>query len=86
LTPLADVERDAEREGFEVVSMESVRRHYARTCRAWVANLMANAERCRQLVDEVTYRTWLLYLAASAVNFEDGRIDCVEVVFGKRGG
>jgi cyclopropane-fatty-acyl-phospholipid synthase len=86
LTPLADVVRDAEREGFEVVSMESVRRHYARTCRAWVANLMANAERCRQLVDEVTYRTWLLYLAASAVNFEDGRIDCVEVVFGKRGG
>jgi cyclopropane-fatty-acyl-phospholipid synthase len=86
LTPLADVVRDAERAGFEVVSMESVRRHYARTCRAWVGNLMANAEQCRKLVDEVTYRTWLLYLAASAVNFEDGRIDCVEVVFGKRGG
>jgi cyclopropane-fatty-acyl-phospholipid synthase len=66
--------------------MESVRRHYARTCQAWVANLMANAEQGRQLVDDVAYRTWLLYLAASAVNFEDGRIDCVEVVFGKRGG
>jgi cyclopropane-fatty-acyl-phospholipid synthase len=86
LTPLAEVVRDAEGAGFEVVSMESVRRHYARTCRAWVANLMANEEKCRQLVDKVTYRTWLLYLAASAVNFEDGRIDCVEVVFGKRGG
>jgi cyclopropane-fatty-acyl-phospholipid synthase len=86
LTPLADVLRDAERAGFEVISMESVRRHYARTCRAWVANLMVHAEQCRQLVGEVTYRTWLLYLAASAVNFEDGRIDCVEVVFGKRGG
>jgi cyclopropane fatty-acyl-phospholipid synthase-like methyltransferase len=45
-----------------------------------VANLITNAEKCRRLVDEVTYRTWLLYLAASAVNFEDGRIDCVEVV------
>jgi cyclopropane-fatty-acyl-phospholipid synthase len=85
LTPLADVVRDAERAGFEVVSMESVRRHYARTCRAWVANLMTNTEQCRQLVDDVTYRAWLLYLAASAVNFEDGRIDCVEVVFGKGG-
>jgi cyclopropane-fatty-acyl-phospholipid synthase len=66
--------------------MEGVRQHYARTCRAWVANLMANAVACRRLVDEVTYRTWVLYLAASAVNFEDGQIDCVELGFAKRPG
>jgi cyclopropane-fatty-acyl-phospholipid synthase len=86
LIHLSEVVRDAERAGFEVVSMEDVRRHYAATCRAWVANLTANASACRRLVDEATYRTWLLYLAASAVNFEDGQIDCVEVVFAKRPG
>jgi len=84
LIHLSEVVRDAERAGFEVVSMEDVRRHYARTCRAWLASLTANAAACRRLVDEVTYRTWVLYLAASAVNFEDGRIGCVEVVFSKR--
>jgi cyclopropane-fatty-acyl-phospholipid synthase len=83
LIHLSEVVHDAERAGFELVSMEDLRRHYARTCRAWVVNLMANAEACR-LVDEATYRTWVLYLAASAVNFEDGRIDCVEAVFAKR--
>ena len=84
LIHLSEVVRDAERAGFEVVSMEDVRQHYARTCRAWVLNLMANGAACRRLVDEATYRTWVLYLAASAVNFEDAQIDCVEVVFGKR--
>jgi cyclopropane-fatty-acyl-phospholipid synthase len=77
---------EAERTGFEVVSMEDVRLHYARTCRAWVANLIRNAAACRRLVDEATYRTWVLYLAASTVNFEDGQIDCVEVVFAQRPG
>ncbi len=86
LIRLSEVVRDAGRAGFEVVSMEDVRQHYARTCRAWVANLTANAVACRRLVDEATYRTWVLYLAASAVNFEDGQIDCVEVVFAKRPG
>lgn len=83
LIRLSEVVRDAGRAGLEVVSMEDVRQHYARTCRAWVANLTANAAACRRLVDEATYRTWVLYLAASAVNFEDGQIDCVEVVFAK---
>lgn len=86
LIHLSEAVRDAERAGFEVVSMEDVRQHYARTCRAWVVNLMANTAACRRLVDEATYRTWILYIAASAVNFEDGQIDCVEVVFGKRPG
>jgi cyclopropane-fatty-acyl-phospholipid synthase len=84
LIPLSELVRDAEMAGFEVISMEDVRKHYARTCRAWVENLQANAEASKSVVDDVTYRTWLLYLAASAVNFEDGEIDCVEVVFGRR--
>jgi len=86
LTPLAAVVRHAELAGFEVVSLENLRHHYARTCRAWVANLSAHAGECRRLVGAAAWRTWLLYLAASAVNFEDGRIDCVEIVLRKKGG
>ena len=84
LLPLSRVIRDAERAGFEVVLLEQVREHYARTCRVWVANLIANGEACLRLVDQVTYRTWILYLAASAIAFEDGTIGCVELVFAKR--
>jgi cyclopropane-fatty-acyl-phospholipid synthase len=85
LIHLSGMVRAAERAGFAVISVEDLRRHYARTCRAWVANLQAHADTCRRLVDDVTYRTWLLYLAASAVNFEDGEIGCVEVILEKLG-
>jgi cyclopropane-fatty-acyl-phospholipid synthase len=81
LIPLSEVVREAEHAGFEVVAMEDVRLHYGRTCRAWVENLVRKAETCRGLVGDTIYRTWLLYLAASAVGFEDRHIDCVEVLF-----
>jgi hypothetical protein len=32
-----------------------------------------------------TYRIWLLYLAASSVNFEAGDIEIHQVLFAKRG-
>lgn len=83
LVHLADVVREAERVGFEVVEMEDLRRDYALTCHAWVRRLLANADECTRLVDDATYRTWLLYLAASAVSFEDGATNAVQVVFEK---
>lgn len=84
LAHLADVIREGERAGFEVLDMEDLREDYALTCHAWVSRLEANAEKCRNLVDEKTYRTWLLYLAASAVSFEDGETDAVQLTFRKR--
>jgi cyclopropane-fatty-acyl-phospholipid synthase len=84
LVYLDDVIREGERAGFEVVGFRDLRLHYARTCRRWVENLQQKAEHCRALVGEATYRTWLLYLAASTVNFEDGRIEAAQVVFSKR--
>jgi cyclopropane-fatty-acyl-phospholipid synthase len=59
--------------GFEVRDVESLREHYARTLRAWVANLEANWDEAVRLVGEGRARVWLLYMAASAVNFEQGR-------------
>lgn len=84
LAHLADVIREAEHAGFEIERMEDFRRHYALTCRAWVARLQQHAETCRSLVDERTLRIWLVYLAASAVCFENGTTDAVQVLLRKR--
>jgi len=83
LVHLADMVREGERAGFEVLEIEDVRLDYALTCRAWVSRLLENRENCRRLVGDRTYRTWLLYLAASAVSFEDAETGAVQVVLGK---
>lgn len=83
LVHLDDVVREGERAGFDVVGLRDLRRHYALTCKAWVTNLQKNAGQCRELVDESTYRTWLLYLAASTVGFEEGRTGAAQVLFVK---
>ncbi|MGH9582839.1 MAG: class I SAM-dependent methyltransferase [Bryobacteraceae bacterium] len=84
LVHLHDVVREGERAGLEVVGIEDLRMDYAMTCRAWVKNLERNVEACKSLAGERTYRTWLLYLAASAVGFEEDRISCAQVLFAKR--
>lgn len=63
-----------ERAGFEVRDVESLREHYDRTLRAWVANLEASWERAEALVGPARARVWRLYMAASAVGFADGGI------------
>jgi cyclopropane-fatty-acyl-phospholipid synthase len=71
--------------GFEVRDVESLREHYARTLRAWSRNL---AERQAQALAEVGFqreRVWRLYMAASAVAFEIGRISIVQTLAVKPG-
>jgi cyclopropane-fatty-acyl-phospholipid synthase len=84
LPHLSDVVRLAEKAGFEVLDAENLRPHYALTCRAWVGRLQANASGCLQAVDAERYRTWLLYLAASACSFESGQTDVYQVLLAKR--
>jgi cyclopropane-fatty-acyl-phospholipid synthase len=81
---LDEVVRAAERAGFEVIDIQNLRPHYALTCEAWVRRLQANREACLELVDAQTYRTWLLYLAAAAVNFERGETELYQTLLGKR--
>ena len=82
---LSDVIRFAERAGFEVLDVENLRPHYALTCRAWVRHLQDNVTQCLRQVDRSVYRTWLLALAASAVCFEDGRLNVNQVLLYKPG-
>lgn len=57
--------------GLEVRHMENLREHYALTLRRWVSNLEANWDAAVAEVGEGRARVWLLYMAVSAVLFDD---------------
>jgi len=80
LAGLSQTLTEVERAGFEIVDVEGLRLHYARTCRQWVARLRERADEARAVAGERTYRTWLLYLTCSAVAFEDGSIGLYQVL------
>jgi cyclopropane-fatty-acyl-phospholipid synthase len=81
VTHLLDV---LEQSRFEILDVESLRPHYARTTRQWVERLQANAGAARALVSERTYRIWLAYLASASVGFTDGSIGLYQVVAARR--
>jgi cyclopropane-fatty-acyl-phospholipid synthase len=85
LAHLSDVVRQAERAGFELLDVENMRPHYSLTCKAWARRLEQNAEACLCEVGSETYRTWLLYLSACSISFEEGHLDVYQVLLAKRG-
>jgi cyclopropane-fatty-acyl-phospholipid synthase len=69
-----------EEAGFEVRDVESLREHYAKTLRAWVANLQRHWDTAEAEVGVRRARVWQLYMAASANGFEDGGISIHQVL------
>jgi cyclopropane-fatty-acyl-phospholipid synthase len=74
LVAVSDSLAFAERCGFEVRDVENLREHYARTLRAWVANIERNRDTAVTQAGEAAYRVWRLYMAASAVSFDNASI------------
>lgn len=66
--------------GLEVRHMENLREHYALTLRRWVANLEANWDDAVAETGEGRAKVWRLYMAGSAVLFEDNRIHVDQVL------
>jgi cyclopropane-fatty-acyl-phospholipid synthase len=62
-----------------VRDVESLREHYARTLRAWVANLETNWDAAVREVGVQRARVWHLYMAASANSFDGGSISIHQV-------
>jgi cyclopropane-fatty-acyl-phospholipid synthase len=85
LIQLHETIRAAEMAGFEVVDVENLRPHYARTCRLWEERLTARRDEALRLVDEATFRAWRIWLAASSLSFEDGFNSIYQVLLAKRG-
>jgi len=83
LPPIATVIAAAECAGFEMRDAESLREHYARTLRQWIARLERAHDRAVALVGEEIYRTWRLYMAGSAYGFASGRLSIVQTLLAK---
>jgi cyclopropane-fatty-acyl-phospholipid synthase len=66
--------------GFEARHVEGMREHYALTLRSWVRNLEHAWSDAVAEVGEGRARVWRLYMAASAVGFEDGIIEIHQVL------
>jgi cyclopropane-fatty-acyl-phospholipid synthase len=69
-----------QQEGLEARHVESLREHYARTLRQWVANLEAHWDAAVAEVGPGRARVWRLYMAGSARGFEAGRISVHQVL------
>lgn len=74
LLPVGQTVELLEEAGFEVRDVESLREHYGRTLRQWVANIEGRWDACAELTSPGRVRTWQLYMAGSALSFEAGRI------------
>jgi cyclopropane-fatty-acyl-phospholipid synthase len=85
LVPLSSSLAVAERVGFEVRDVESLREHYGLTLRQWVRRLEAREVEARHLTDETAYRIWRLYMAGSAHRFFSGRLNVYHALFRKPG-
>jgi cyclopropane-fatty-acyl-phospholipid synthase len=66
--------------GFEARHVEGLREHYALTLRSWVRNLERSWSDAVAEVGEGRARVWRLYMAASAVGFEDAAIQIHQVL------
>jgi cyclopropane-fatty-acyl-phospholipid synthase len=80
LLDVGEVVLAMQRAGFEVRDVEALREHYELTLRHWVANLEGAWDQAVSLVGEGRARIWRLYMAASALGFEDGGIGLHQVL------
>jgi cyclopropane-fatty-acyl-phospholipid synthase len=67
-------------EGLEVRHVETLREHYERTLRAWVANLEASWQEAVAEIGEARARIWRLYMAGSALAFAANDIQVQQVL------
>ncbi|MDQ2786484.1 MAG: cyclopropane-fatty-acyl-phospholipid synthase family protein [Chloroflexota bacterium] len=83
LVPISESLGIAERAGWEVRDVESLREHYAMTLRHWNRRLAAHEEEAKRLVGEEAYRVWRLYMAGSAYSFAHERVSIYQALFTK---
>ena len=84
LLPLSNVVAAIESADLEVRDVESLREHYGRTLRRWVNNLERQWDRAVALAGSGRARVWRLYMTASALSFDAGRIGVAQVLAVRR--
>lgn len=86
LVPISRVLRTAEQIGFEVRDVENLREHYFLTLCHWLRRLEASADTAKEMVGEIKYRIWRLYLAGSAHYFQSGKLGLYQSLLTKNTG
>ena len=86
LMHLSHVLRVASESGLEVLDVENLRPHYARTLEAWSDALEERLADARRLAPEAVLRAYRLYLAGSAMAFEQGWISLHQVLAARPSG
>jgi len=66
--------------GLEIVDVESLRLHYARTLDFWSRRLEAHLDEARRLVPERALRIWRVYLAGCAYGFRHNWINLHQIL------
>ena len=85
LIPVARVIEAAEKAGFEVRDLESLREHYADTLAHWLHRLERGFDEAVRLVGEERARAWRLYLASSSVAFRLGEVSVFQLLLARPG-
>ncbi len=85
LDSVANIQRAMEAADFEILDVEALRPHYALTLRHWVRRLEAHREAAVREVGETIYRVWRLYMAACALQFEQGETGVYQILLERAG-
>jgi len=83
---LGEMATALESAGFEILDVEALRMHYALTLRAWVSRLEEHWDEAVKLTSLGRARVWRLYMASSAVGFENGLTGVNQVLVQRPGG
>ena len=74
------VAREMAAAGLEVMDVETLRLHYAKTLWKWSERLEANLDRARELAGDKRLRIWRAYLAGCAHGFEQSWMSVHQVL------
>ncbi|MEO8935758.1 MAG: class I SAM-dependent methyltransferase, partial [Burkholderiaceae bacterium] len=86
LPHVSHVLRTMAEQGLEVVDVESLRRHYAKTLAHWARRLDAHPEEAIAAAGEKRFRIWRVYLAGCGVGFRDNWMNIYQLLACKLGG
>ncbi len=83
LVPISESLGLAERAGWEVRDVESLREHYARTLRSWSERLARQSNEAIRIAGPETYRLWRLFMAGAAHGFEREHLSVYQALLAK---
>ncbi|MBX7433855.1 cyclopropane-fatty-acyl-phospholipid synthase family protein [Mycobacterium sp. Y57] len=80
MRPLWQTVKFLQDSGFEVLGVEAMREHYARTVDAWIATFEDRYQQFVALLGEEVARVWRLYLVGGGLAFEEGRMGVDQIL------